>query len=155
MASFNVSKIKINERIYGLRLVMESDKPFGYGQEQEAVWEFEGNNDTRILSDMSQEIGSIYPTIIVKCKSAGDLVITNSLENCRTVIKNCSVNEIITLHGDTQIIESSLLSHDICNDFNYDFFRIGNSFDDINNIISTSIPCEMTLRYSPVIKDAP
>lgn len=155
MASFNVSKIKINEKLYGMRLVLETDKPFGYGQEYETVFNFTRAGESKVLTDKSYEIGSIYPTVTIECKSSGDLSLYNELEDCKTVIKNCSSGEIITLHGDTMIIESSLDSHDICNDFNFEFFRIGNDFSDKNNVITASIPCEITIVYSPVIKDAP
>lgn len=154
-ASFNVSKIKISEKLCGLRLVMETDRPFGYGQEQVIKWSFAKGGDAKILSDFSDEIGYIFPTIVVTCKQAGDLTIYNEMEDCTTIIKNCKVGEVITLHGDTQIITTTLDSHDICNDFNYEFFRIGNTIANRNNRISASLKCDMTIKYAPVIKDVP
>ena len=154
-ASFNVTKIKIREKVYGLRLVMETDKPFGYGSEQIFSWNFTSANTSKTFNDISDEIGSTYPTIVIKCKQAGDLILHNDFEDCTTIIKNCKVGEEITLHGDTQIITTSLNSHDICNDFNYEFFRIGNTYINRNNKITVSLACSITLRYSPIIKDAP
>ena len=154
-ASFNITKIKIREKLYGLRLLMETDKPFGYGYEQIYSWNFASANTSKMLTDNSDEIGYIYPTLIIKCKQAGNLILYNDLEDCTTVIKNCKVDEIITLHGDTQIITTSLNSHDICNDFNYEFFRIGNTYKKRNNKITASLKCDITLKYSPIIKDTP
>ena len=154
-ASFNVSKIKISEKLYGLRLTMETDKPFGYGQEQVIKWSFTNGGTAKMLSDVSDEIGSIFPTVIIACKQAGDLTVYNELEDCTTIIKNCKVGEVITLHGDTQIITTTLDSHDICNDFNYEFFRIGNTMASRNNRISVSLACDVTIKYAPIIKDAP
>lgn len=154
-ASFNIDKIKINEKLYGMRLKMETDKPFGYGQEQSVSWTFSDSNVSKILSDISDEIGYIYPTIIITINRNGDLSLYNELENCTTVIKNCKVGEVITLDGDTHIITTTYISHDVCNDFNYEFFRIGNTINNRNNRISVSLPCNVVIKYTPIIKDTP
>lgn len=103
---------------------METDKPFGYGQEQSVSWTFSDSNVSKILSDISDEIGYTYPTVIITIKRNGDLSLYNELENCTTVIKNCKVGEVITLNGDTQIITTTYAGHDICNDFNYEFLGL-------------------------------
>ena len=154
-ASFNVDKIKINEKLCGMRLTMETDKPFGYGQEQSVSWTFSDSNVSKILSDISDEIGYTYPTVIITINRNGDLSLYNELENCTTVIKNCKVGEVITLNGDTQIITTTYASHDICNDFNFEFFRIGNTINNRNNRISVSLPCNVVIKYTPIIKDTP
>lgn len=154
-ASFNIDKIKINEKLYGMRLTMETDKPFGYGQEQSVSWTFSDSNVSKILSDISDEIGYIYPTVIITINRNGDLSLYNELENCTTVIKNCKVGEVITLDGDTHIITTTYISHDVCNDFNYEFFRIGNTINNRNNRISVSLPCNVVIKYTPIIKDTP
>lgn len=154
-ASFNVDKIKVNEKLVGMRLTMETDKPFGYGQEQTVSWTFSDSSISKILSDVSDEIGFIYPTLIITCNRSGDLSLYNELENCTTVIKNCTVGEVITLDGDTQIISSTYLSHDIYNDFNFEFFKIGNTINNRNNRISASLPCDLIIKYTPIIKDTP
>lgn len=154
-ASFNIDKIKINEKLYGMRLTMETDKPFGYGQEQSVSWTFSDSNVSKILSDISDEIGYIYPTVIITINRNGDLSLYNELENCTTVIKNCKVGEVITLDGDTHIITTTYTSHDVCNDFNYEFFRIGNTINNRNNRISVSLPCNVVIKYTPIIKDTP
>lgn len=154
-ASFNIDKIKINEKLYGMRLKMETDKPFGYGQEQSVSWTFSDSNVSKILSDISDEIGYIYPNVIITINRNGDLSLYNELENCTTVIKNCKVGEVITLDGDTHIITTTYISHDVCNDFNYEFFRIGNTINNRNNRISVSLPCNVVIKYTPIIKDTP
>lgn len=154
-ASFNVTKIKIREKLYGVRLTMETDRPFGYGQEQTITWTFAGGDTPKILDDFSDEIGTLYPTVIITCKGNGDLTLKNDLEKCTTVIKNCKNGEVITLYGDTQVITSSLSAHDICQDFNFEFFRIGNTITNRNNKITASLPCTITLKYAPIIKDLP
>lgn len=153
--SFNIDKIKIGEKLYGLHLTMESDKPFGYGQEQYVSWNFSETSMVKILSDMSDEIGYIYPDMTITCNRSGDLSIYNELLDCTMLIRNCSVGEVITIKGDSQIISTTYSSHNICNDFNYEFFKIGNTIDNRNNRISVSSPCKIVIRYSPTIKDTP
>ena len=153
--SFNIDKIKIGEKLYGLHLTMESDKPFGYGQEQYVSWNFSETSMVKILSDMSDEIGYIYPDMTITCNCSGDLSFYNELLDCTMLIKNCSVGEVITIKGDSQIISTTYSSHNICNDFNYEFFKIGNTIDNRNNRISVSSPCKVVIRYSPIIKDTP
>lgn len=154
-ASFNAEKIYIDGKLYGIRLTMESNMPFGYGQEQSVSWTFSDSNVVKILSDISDEIGYIYPTVIISIDRNGDLSLYNEMENCTTVIKNCKVGEVITLNGETQTISSTFTGHDICNDFNYEFFRIGNTINNRNNKISASLPCKVVIRYTPIIKDTP
>lgn len=158
-ASFNIDKIILNGEIYGLELTMETDKPFGYGNICEFQWEFSADdiNAERILTDISDEIGGIYPKTVIECRESGDLAIKNIDEGCETVIKNCSEGEIITIDGEAQIITSSLPfeAHDIATDFNYEFFRIGNTFSNRENKITVSLPCNLNISYYPIIKDIP
>ena len=51
------------------------------------------------------------------------------------------------------IISTSRASHDIPNDFNYEFFCFGNTIDERENQITASIPCTVSLRYRPIRKD--
>lgn len=154
-ASFNAEKIFVDGKLYGIRLTMETNMPFGYGQEQSVSWTFSDSNVVKILSDVSDEVGYIYPTVTISIDRNGDLSLYNEMENCTTVIRNCKVGEVITLNGEMQTISSTYASHDICNDFNYEFFRIGNTINNRNNRISASLPCHIVIKYTPVIKDTP
>lgn len=154
-ASFNVEKLLVDDKLYGLELSMETDKPFGYAQEFITVLNIVDTNKTYMLIDYSDEIGYTYPPLEITCNEAGDLSIYNAMEECTMVINNVSVGEIITIDGQTHIIESSLNSHKIYNDFNFEFFRIGNKIDDRINRITSSLKCNLKIKYTPVIKDAP
>lgn len=154
-ASFNISKIIMDGGIYGLQLAMETDKPFGYGREITVSWTISDTTKTYTLMDRSDEIGYIYPSIKITCTKAGDLTIYNATEDSSMVIKNVSVGEEITIDGSAQIIESSLNSHKIYDDFNFEFLRIGNTIKDRNNLITVSLPCKLEITYAPIIKDAP
>lgn len=154
-ASFNIEKIMIGEILYGLRLTMESNKPFGYGAEQVITYNFSDSSQSYTLIDLSDEIGTICPYVTITCNEDGDLYLYNESEDCITLIKNCLAGEMIILDGEDQIISTTYNSHDVRNDFNYEFFRIGNSMDTRENHISVSLPCKVEIRYCPIIKDTP
>lgn len=154
-AGFNVSKIMLDGRLYGLELTMETDKPFGYGSLRSFKWDIGNTSKVKDLKDFSDEIGFIYPNVKIVCKANGDLSVKNTDEDCNMIIKNCKSGEVITINGDTQIISSSLSAHNIAADFNFDFLRIGNRYDNRDNKITVSLPCEITISYCPVIKDIP
>lgn len=156
--SFNVEKIKIGEKIYGLRLTLESDSPFAYGEEitEEISFPF-GGTMTNTLANESDELGYLYPDMAIVCSESGDLQLTNTFDSnpiCTTLIRNCSDGEIITIKGNEQIILSSLDSHDIWKDFNWDFFKINRSLSDTVNAITSSLDCTIFFSYRPVIKDS-
>ena len=154
-ASFNVSKIFVGGKLYGYEVIMETDKPFGYGNLRNYKWNISNTSQVNNLKDYSDEMGFVYPNVKIVCKGNGDLRVSNVNEDCTMVIKNCKSGEIITIDGDTQIITTSLSSHDIAADFNFDFLRIGNRYDNRDNKITVSLPCEITISYYPVIKDIP
>lgn len=154
-ASFNISKIKIAEVLCGLRLTMEADKPFAYGTEVKNNWTV-ANSTTRFkLTDLSDEIGYIYPTVKITCSQAGDLSVNNDRDTRTVVVNNCSAGEVITINGDIQAISSSLAAHDIQNDFNYEFPKVINTYDNRDNYYTFSLPCTVELSYSPIVKDVP
>lgn len=154
-ASFNIDKLKIGDRLYGMRLTMETDRPFGYGEEQKVSFSFRASNLTGRLFDESDEIGTMTPSMEIKCISAGNLTIQNDVTGCAMTIRNCAANEVITIDGDTEIIETSLSTHDIANDFNYGYFTMANTMDSRINHITVSLPCDVTIRYNPIIKETP
>ena len=132
---------------------MTTDAPFGYGDEKEVTLSFTAGNLTKTLTDESDEIGEIFPYMEIRPASTGNITLSNSLTGCETTVKNCVSNEVITLSGDSLIVHTSNTNHDLANDFNYDFFRIGNTIDDRENVITASAPCTVLLRYRPVLKD--
>lgn len=163
-ASFNVDKIIIGGRIYGARLTMETDRPFGYADKVIAgEYSLTASNPSVYIMNTSNEIGYLYPTVKVKCLASGNLTITNELEGCVTVINKCSNSEEIILNGETQTIETNNekghTKKKIHNDFNWEFPRLGVKMvrgqPIRNNFIITSIPCRITFEFRPIVKDVP
>ena len=151
LANFNVQKITIAGRVYGLELTMTALHPYLLEEQEEYNIDLDENKQF-FLYDNSDEIGHTYPNMIITCKSDGDLEITNAFENRTSIIKNCSQNEEITINGEYFIISTSLPSHNIQNDFNYVFPRIANTFNNRENVITANLPCNIRMNWSPVRK---
>jgi len=154
-ASFNIEKYMSEGKLVGLILTLTTNTPFGYGQDQTVTWNITDTGTPKILSNISDEIGYIYPSMKITLRSSGNLRIYNDLEDCEMIIKNCSSGEVITIDGMTHIIQSSNSSHKIYNDFNFVYLRIANTLNNRNNRITVSLPCLFELTYTPIIKDAP
>ena len=149
--SFNIDKYELDGNVYGFNLNFISNRPFAIYEPLPYKFSLTSDNLTYSITDISDEIGHIYPKVKIVCKSDGHLIITNSIEENRTtVIKNCVENEVIEM--EYPIIKTSVSTHKIQNDFNYNFFRIANTEDKIVNNITFSIPCDVEMVYSPIKK---
>lgn len=102
------------------------------------------------INDESYEEGYIYPYMEIIINKDGDLKIHNSIENRETYIANCKAGEIITM--DYPIIKSSEESHKIQNDFNWNFFRVANTYSKSRNDLTVFLPCTIKIKYSPIVK---
>lgn len=153
-ASFNVQKIYVGKNLIGISLTMETDSPVGYGQTQTYRYTVTDQKKEFLLTDISDEIGCICPDLKITIERAGDLTISNTTFNTTTEIKNCKVDEVITIKGDTQIIQTDSDEHrqTLRNDFNYEFLKIGNTIKSRQNRITFSLPCKVELSYTPTIK---
>lgn len=155
-ATFNVSAVYIGDEIFGLELQMTTDAPFATKPRVSYILEFTSPNQTLQLKDVSDEVGYVYPRMIVTCGASGELRIHNALEDRTTIVKNCSEGEIIAF----ELPEISQLSlppaepfdHDLANDFNYVFPRIANTYYDRFNPITCSMPATIQISYEPIIK---
>lgn len=153
-ASFTAEKVYLNYRLVSLALTMETDSPFGYGQEQQGTINISDITKKYLLSDVSDEIGYTYPHLVITCNKAGNLEIYNETMDSLMRINNLSLNEVITIDGDAKIISTSDTAHaaTLCNDFNFEFLKIGNTIYERNNKLSFSLPCKVEYRYTPIIK---
>ena len=85
----------------------------------------------------------------------GDVILRNEAEDCTMLIRNCKAGEVISIDNKNQILSTNYDSHDIANDFNYEFFRIRNTYAVKTNKIYSSIQCKVEIKYEPIIKDMP
>ncbi len=152
-ASFNVQKREVDGKLYGLVLSTTTNAPFGFADEVTQTLTISSANGSATFTDESDEIGLVYPKTVITCKSAGNLKITNDMMQSPFLVNNCSSGETITLSGKTLIITTSDSNHSVCDDFNFEFFQIGNSYDNRVNTITSSLPCTIQITYRPIIKE--
>ena len=146
----NINKIELEGRLYGLELTVITNRPFALLEEKEITIENKEKNGKHSINDASYEEGYIYPHVEITISEKGDLNIYNTIEDRNTLIKNCVVGEVITM--DYPVIQSSLSSHKIQNDFNWNFFRIANNYNNSRNDLIISLPCTIKMVYSPIVK---
>ena len=149
-ASFNISRIEIDGRLYGLELDIITNRPHALREPKTINIKNANKNGVYCISDTSHEEGHIYPYMEIVANESGDLSIHNAIEDRETYIANCTAGEIITM--DYPVIQSSISSHNIQNDFNWNFFRVANTSDNNRNDLTISMPCTIKIVYSPIVK---
>lgn len=161
-----IQAITLGERVVGLELTFKANASFGYYEPLEFYMEFPDTETEFCIYDTSDEEGFIYPSKVeITVLEDGDLEIYNSQETKYTIIKNCIAGETITLDGANRIIQSDVAHLTLYNDFNYTFIRIinkcgenedyyavDNEEDEMENIFTVSLPCNIYLKYSPICK---
>lgn len=149
-AKIDISRIELDGKLYGLELQVTTNRPFALREAKTITIKNTETNGKHSINDTSHEEGYIYPRTEITINKAGNLKITNAIENRDTYIANCVVGEVITM--DYPIIQSSVSSHKIQNDFNWNFFRVANTFNNSRNDLTISLPCSIKLEYSPIVK---
>lgn len=149
-ASFNISRVEVDGRLYGLELEVITNRPFALKEPKTIVIKNTKKDGSHHINDTSYEEGHIYPYTEITIDEDGDLSIYNLIENRYTIINNCVSGEVITM--DYPVIQSSISSHNIQNDFNWNFFRVANTYNNSRNDLIISIPCTMKIKYSPIVK---
>lgn len=149
--SFNVSQEIFNGRRIGAVLTFTCNAPFGYKNFYDVTWNSGG--DPLTITDISDEIGYIYPTIKIKCNSGGEFIMSDKVGRT-TRIKNCIAGETITILPNLQITtDNDIHRKTIYDDFNYVFQKVENSFKDRKNVYQTSgIGCSIVFNYKPIAK---
>lgn len=150
--TFNVSKVEVEDRIIGFTLYFTSNSPFGRAVQEKDTFVISAAGDYIVIYDESDEIGFVHPDYMeIECLDSGDLSITNSLDGRTTLITGCVSGEIITFDGTVSSLTSSE-DRKILNHFNFVFPRIGNTTTTSENKLTFSMPCNVTLKYSPIRK---
>lgn len=148
-ATFNVSKIEIGGRLYGIQLQMVTNRPFAISEPITIKINNSEPYEKHTIHNISDEEGSLDVYAEIKVLQDGDLIIRNGFTDKQTVITNCKKDEIITMNN--PVITSSL-SHKLQNDFNWNYIKLFNTFTNRKNDFTISLPCEIKLTYYPIIK---
>ena len=151
--SFNLTEEVTGSNRIGVTITFISTRPFALQNDIQFYGTVSGGNSI-IINDSSVEQGFLYPDMVITCLESGDLEIYNDFEDRTTIIKDCRTDEEITFSKYLQI-SSSDITHDIYNDFNYQFFRICNNYETNENVVTFSIPCRYSITYNPIRKVIP
>lgn len=151
MGTFTSQQYVMNGHIIGLELTFTADSPYGHIDKINLDYTVSANGNF-VVVDASEEEGYIYPNLVIKLNSAGNLTITNSRDTKITRINNCTANETITIDGEHLIIKTSVSGHDLGKDFNYIFPRIINTVEDVTNTFNSNLACSVKMTYAPAIK---
>ena len=149
-ASFNVNKIEVGGIVRGLELEMITNRPFAISEPIKIKHTISGENGSFTIHNMSDDEGAIGVKTNIKLLQDGDLMITNNFTGKQTSILNCKYGETITL--DDPIISTDIPEHKVQDDFNWNFIKLYHKFNKRKNIITISIPCEITITYNPIVK---
>lgn len=147
---FNVQTIVLAENVIGFELTFSTNAPYGFSDC--LVTKTLSASENISINTTSDEIGYIYPNIVIECKEAGDLTITNKRDDLQTLIKNCSANETITIN-EAKVITTTTSSHTtLSKDFNYKHPRLITSYSSDLNTFSVSLSCVITFSYKAIRK---
>lgn len=125
----NIDMKKVGDEIIGLIITLETNAPFGYSELKEA--EFSTHSEaqsTKTIYSFSKEEGKNFVNIKIRCDGNGDVIIKNNYGEM--IIRNCVDGEIITIDGQTKVITTTVSTHKIYNDFNFQYLYIdkGNNY---------------------------
>lgn len=147
--TFNIDKVEFYGKLVGFDLTFTSDGPFAYGEQRTYNFSLT-DSSTYTIFEESDEVGYVYPdSLVITCGSAGNLRITNSIEDRSTYVANVSSGESLTFESTVSTLTSSNTSHVVMNDFNFTFFRLANTLTSRKNVISSTLPCTISLSYTP------
>lgn len=149
-ALINVSKVELDGKLIGLELSVFTNRPHALKESKIININNTETDGKHSINDISHEEGYIYPHTEIIINQDGNLNIYNAIEDRITYIANCKSGEVITM--DYPVISSSDSSHNIQNDFNWNFFRVANTFENSRNDLTISLPCSIKIEYSPIVK---
>lgn len=151
-AFLNLKKLELGGRVVGLEITVTTNSPYAYFEPKTAVMHLTANTPRYTYTDVSDEVGCLYPTFTIQCDASGDLVLQNSLSGIKSRIEGCSPGEVLTMDSEHRILSSSLRKDAVMKSFNFGWLDIMNTYEDRRNIYSANLPCTVTMTYSPIAK---
>lgn len=142
----NVERYLIAGACYGFEVTATCDAPWGWSDINTTTISSSSTKTVNIY-DSSDEIGVLFPRVELYVHGSGDIRIKNELTNTETVIKNCIAGENIVM--DNMIITSSKYENHktLYDDFNWNWFEIGNTFTNRSNPVTVTGNCDIALTW--------
>lgn len=154
-----INAVTIGGKVVGFTLTITTDSPYGYIDRREEQYSLDSEHTSfRIFND-SNELGYIYPEyMIITCLGDGDIYLSNNLDELsrKTVIKNCTTGEVLTIDCQHEIITSNKEHSTLMNDFNYNFPRLVRNYGETYNIFSFRSDeisgLDIKIKFNPIRK---
>ena len=150
IGSFNLTAVTVGSSCIGFNLTFQSNSPFGFAEKQ--IFDFTNiaSNQKMSIDNNSDEYDYIYPKIKITLHENGKLILNNISFSDSMVVDNCQSGEVLHFDGETKTIVSSLgtLHSNLYSDFNYNFLKIFCEEEKTENIITSSLPCDLTIEFS-------
>ena len=140
----------VGNEIIGFEIDFECNAPYGFSNKIKKIFNFDKDNNKQIIMNYSDKIGFIYPNLEIACLEDCDFELINLFEDRITKIKNCKKNEIIVVDTQTKQIKSSNELHDLCGDFNWNWFRLVSTFNNQKNILLCENNCKIQFDYQEI-----
>lgn len=148
-ATKNIDWKMVGEKCVGGTVNFISKHPFARTPDIVQTFYVSGNNSYDFACNSDTKF--VYPfEITIKITSNCDVrfTIVSSIHGAEaTVIRNCKTNEIIKIDCINKVITTTDSSHDIANDFNYIFQKIGCGKENDLNAFKGTGNFEMTMKY--------
>lgn len=159
----NAERYLIGGECYGLTLTAVCDAPYGWSDEITCHIS-SSSAATYKLYDSSDELGVIYPDVEIVSKADNqDITISNEMTGTQTIILNCKKGEQILLSEDKIASSSECIPTEhtspeqdggysgthstFFNDFNWEWFAIGNTWNNRVNEITVTGNCDVQLSW--------
>lgn len=153
--SFNIRQKMFNGKIVGLTLTFTANTPYAFGDEILTEIKISDISKPLELHCNSDEVGVIYPNMKITCLKNGTFKMINNTTGTCIEIENCVAGEIIVMDGEHKLIDtdSDLHKKTLFDDFNYEYIDIQiGEMNNCANFYELSMPCEITIAYSPIRK---
>lgn len=140
------SLLSIGNVNYGMEFNFVTDSPYGYSAERVNPYTA---IDSQIITflDQSSEIGYNYPQMTITIGTEGTFAILNKAENRLFQLTNCTVGEVITIDNENKIMTSTNLNHALYDNFNFNFFRFVNTYNNRVNELQITGNATIVFKY--------
>lgn len=151
----NATPLMFRGRVYGFELAVTADRPFAIQKCSDSFTISEVNGQHTIL-DISDDIGNTPVFMTVTTAGAGTLTIKNSRldDNDAIIIENVVADEEFILDGIHLIAADTADRSDInmADRFNFKFPALVNTYSNIANVFTFSVPCTVEVRWDSPVK---
>lgn len=161
VGTFTCKQVMLNDSIIGFNLTFTANTPYALQEDKSFNIELSDTLESDIVftSDICGYIDADY---IITVKGTGDLRFDTYYYNPDTkvytldrefTVQNCIADEKIYVKGDTQLVTSSRIVHELGKDCNFILPRLVNTYqsddEEVRNKIESNLKCNVQITYNP------